>query len=40
MKLRFRHNRIVTCTECNSMRLTMIGDVLECVDCGNCRALS
>ena len=39
MRLRFKNNKIITCTECSSMRLFMIGDVLECVDCGNCRAL-
>ena len=40
MKLKFRNTKILTCTECNSMRLMMIGDVLECIDCKNCRALS
>lgn len=39
MKLRFTNRQVLTCIECNSMMLDMIGDVLICVDCKNARAI-
>lgn len=40
MKLKFSDMNILSCTECSSKRLDIIGDVLICVDCGNARACS
>lgn len=40
MKLKFTNNKIITCTECSSMRLFMVGEVLTCLDCKNASALS